>query len=64
MSATPIFKVNTQPTKVDLIVKIKTFLEQMDGYTSELNGYIVVTGLRQIKVLVTLTPFSRSQSCM
>ena len=60
----PIFKVNTQPTKVDLIAKIETFLEQMNGYSSDLNGYIIVTRLRHIKVLVTLTPFSRSQSCM
>ena len=57
---TPIFKVNTQPTKVYLIAKIEIFLEQIDGYLSDLNGYITVTGLRHIKALVTLTPFSRS----
>ena len=34
---------NTQPTKVDLIAKIEIFLEQMDGYSSDLSGYIVVT---------------------
>ena len=28
---TPIFKVNTQPTKIDLIAKIEIFSEQMDG---------------------------------
>ena len=57
---TPIFKVNTQPTKDDLIAKIEIFLKQMDGYSSDLSGYIIVTGLRYMKVLVTLTPFSRS----
>ena len=53
-----LFKVNTQPTKVDLIAKIEIFLEQMNGYSSDLSGYTIVTGLRHIKVLVT--PFSRS----
>ena len=60
----PIFKVNTQPTKVDLIAKIEIFLEQKDGYSSDLSGYIIVTGLRHIKVSVTLTLFSRSESCI
>ena len=55
----PIFKVNTQPKKVDLIAKIEIFLEQMDGYSSDLSGYIFVTGVRHIEVLVTLIPFSR-----
>ena len=44
----------------DLIAKIEIFLGQMDGYSSDLSWYIVVTGLRHIKVLMTLTPFSRS----
>ena len=56
----PIFKVNTQPTKVYLIAKIDIFLEEMDGYSSDLSGYIIVTELRHVKFLVTLTPFSRS----
>ena len=34
----PIFKVNIQPTKVDFIAKIEIFLEQMNGYTSDLSG--------------------------
>ena len=46
----PIFKVNTQPTKVYLIAKIEIFLEQMDGYSSDLIGYIIVTGLRHIRL--------------
>ena len=50
---------HTQPTKGDLIAKLEIFLERMDGYSSDLSGYIIVTGLRHIKVLVTLTPFSR-----
>ena len=36
------------------------FLEQIDGYSSALSGYIIATGLRHVKVLVTLIPFSRS----
>ena len=56
----PILKVNTQPTKVDSIAKIEIFLKQMNGYSSDLSGYFIVTGLRHLKVLVTLTPFSRS----
>ena len=60
MTVTPVFKVNTQPTKVDLIAKIEIFLEQMDGYSSDMSEYIIVTGLRHVKFLVTLTPLSRS----
>ena len=56
----PIFKVNTQTTEVYLIAKIEISLEQMDGYSSDLSGYIIVTGLRHIKVLVTLTLFLRT----
>ena len=55
-----IFKVTTQLTKVDFIAKMEIFLEQMDGHSSDLSGYIIVTGLRRSKVLVTLTLFSRS----
>ena len=29
----------------------------MDGYSSDLSRYIIVTGLKHIKVSVTLTPF-------
>ena len=47
-------------TKVDFIAKNEIFLEQMDGYLSDLSGYIVVTELRRVKVLATLTLFSRS----
>ena len=46
--------------KVDFIAKTEIFLEQMDGYLSDLSGYIIVTGVRHVTVLVTLTPFSRS----
>ena len=54
MTVTPIFRVNTQPTKfLDLICKIEIFLEQIDGYSSDLSGYIVVTGLRNVNILVT-----------
>ena len=53
MTVTPIFKVNTQPTKVDIIAEIEIFLGQMDGYSLDLIGYIIVTGLRHIQVLVT-----------
>ena len=60
MTVTPIFKGNTQPTKVDLHAKIEIFLELMDGYSSDFSGYIIVTGLRRINVLVTVTEFSRS----
>ena len=35
-------------------------MEQMHGYSSDLSGYIIVTGLGHVNVLVTLTPFSRS----
>ena len=55
----PIFKVTSQLTKVDFIAKNKIFLEQMDEYSSDLSGYIVVTDLSHVKFLVTLTPFSR-----
>ena len=55
-----IFKAISQLTKVDFIAKIEIFLEQMDGYSSNLSGYIIATGLRYVKFLVTLTPFSRS----
>ena len=56
----PIFKVNSHLTKVDFIAKIDILLEQIHGYSSDLSRYVVVTGLRHIKILVTLTPFSRS----
>ena len=60
----PIFKVNSQLTKVDFIGKIEILIdiliEQMHGYSSELSSYIVVTGLRHVKILVTLTPYLRS----
>ena len=29
----------------------------MDGYSSDLSGYIVVTELKHVKFWVTLTPF-------
>ena len=60
MTVTLIFKVNTQHSKGDLVAKIEIYLEQIDGYSSDLSGYTIVTGFRHIKVLVTLTPFSRS----
>ena len=39
----PIFKVNSQLTKVDFIAKIEILLEQMHGYFSDLSRYIIVT---------------------
>ena len=60
----PIFKVTSQLSKVDFIAKNEIFHEQIDVYSSDLSGYIVVTNLRHIMFWVTLTPFSRSQSCM
>ena len=39
----PIFKVTNRLTEVDFIAKNETFLEQMDEYSSDLSGYIVVT---------------------
>ena len=60
-----IFKVNSQLTKKnDFIAKIEILLEQMNGYSSDLNRDIIVTGLSHVKILVTLTPFFRSYSCM
>ena len=59
-----IFKVTSQLIKVDFIAKNEIFLEQMDGYSSNLSGYIVVTDLRHVKFWVTLTLFSRSKSCI
>ena len=60
----PIFKVNSQLTEVDFIAKmeilIDILIEQMHGYSSDLSGYIVVTGLRHVKILVTLTLYLRS----
>ena len=56
----PIFNLNSQLTKVDFIAKIVILLEQMYGYFSDLSGYNIVTCLKQVKVLVALTPFSRS----
>ena len=56
----PIFKVTSQLTKVDFIAKIEIFLEQIDGYSSVLSGYIVVMNLRHVKFWVTFTPFLRS----
>ena len=32
-------------------------IHPMDGYTSDLHVYIIVAGLRHVKVLVTLTSF-------
>ena len=55
----PIFKVTSQLTKVDFIAKSEIFLEQMDEYSSDLSGYIVVTDLSHVKFWV-----SRSLSCM
>ena len=34
----------------------------MDGYSIDLSGYIILTGLRHIKVLVTLTPHFQGHS--
>ena len=59
----PIF-VNSHLTEVDFIAKIETFLEQMHGYSLDMSRYIIVTGLKNVKILVTLTPFSRSKSCL
>ena len=55
-----IFKVTSQLTKVVFIAKNELFFEQLDGYSSDLSGYIVVTELRHVKFLVTLTSFVRS----
>ena len=49
----PIFKVNSQLTKVDFIAKIEILLEQMHGYFSDLSRYIIVTVLKHVKILVT-----------
>ena len=51
-----IFKVTSQLTKFDFIAKIEICLEQMDGYSSDLSGYIIVTGLRHVKVLGDFDP--------
>ena len=56
----PIFKVTSQLTKVDFIAKNEIVLEQMDGYSSDFSGYIVVTDLKHVMFWVTLTQFSRS----
>ena len=56
----PIFKGNSQFTKVDFIAKIEILLEQMHWCSSDLSRSIIVTGLRHVKILVTLIPFSRS----
>ena len=56
----PIFKGNSQFTKVDFIAKIDILLEQMHWCSPDLSRYIIVTGLRHVKILVTLIPFSRS----
>ena len=45
----PIFKVTSQLTKADFTSKNEIFLEQMDGYSSDLSGYIVLTDLRHVK---------------
>ena len=45
----PIFKVTSQLTKVDSIAKIEIFLEHMDGNSSDLSEYIIVTDLRHVK---------------
>ena len=58
------FKVNSQLTKFDFIAKNEILLEEVHGYSSDLSRYIIVAGLRHVKILVTLTPFSRSWSCM
>ena len=44
----PVLKVIRQLTKVDFIAKNEIFLEQMGGYSSDLSGYIIVTGLRHV----------------
>ena len=59
----PIFKVTSQLTKVYLIDKNEIFLEQMDGYSSNFSGYIVVTDLRR-KVFDDLDPIFKVISCM
>ena len=53
-------KVIPQLIQNDFIAKSDIFLKQMDGYSTDLSGYIIVLGLRHVTVLVTLTPFSRS----
>ena len=50
------FKVTSHLTKVDFIAKNEIFLEKMDGYSSDLSGYIVVTDLRHVKILGDLDP--------
>ena len=56
----PILKVIRQLTKNEFVAKNEISLEQLDGYSSDLIGYIILTGLRYVTVLVTLTPFSMS----
>ena len=41
----------SQLTKFDFIAKNEIFLEQMDEYSSDLSGYIVVTDFKSCKVL-------------
>ena len=36
-------------------------LEPVGGISPNLHGYIIGTSLRAVQILVTLTPFSRSQ---
>ena len=57
MTYSPILKVICQLTKVDLIAKNEIFLEQMDGYSSDLSESIILTSLRYVTALVTLTHF-------
>ena len=45
---------------LDLIFKVIASFEPVDGFSSNLQQYITVTSLRADKILVTLTPFSRS----
>ena len=44
-----ILKVIHQHTKVDFIAKHEIFLEQIDGYSSDLSGYIILTGLGMLQ---------------
>ena len=55
-----IFKVISHLTKVAFIAKNEIFFEQMNRYSSDLSGYIVVTELRHVKFWMILTPFSRT----
>ena len=55
-----VIEVKSQFINVNFCPKNQIFLRPMEGCSQDLQGVIIVTGLRLVKFLVTLTLFSKS----